>query len=971
MTEPDRLKQIEQRALRERTARFQAEKIAEAKLRELNAVKESLERDVVERTNELRTALAELQSSRVASSHEALWQIGEALNTASFDAADEAIHAALAALGRASGASGAAIWEIDTHSLSVVPAAQWRAEASVSKDLGSSLPSLKPGPWLAAMGIAEVGSVLTMEPSEMFEDIPKTIFELRVSAGVIAKNDATLTVAAISYSDDADGTATAIDYLLRGAMILLRQFTRRVSLESQLDKVAQRQAQAHNSMMKSAADLLAATPETFDNLLEGSMRETAELLEVPGIVDWAVDYEKHCYVQTRVWHRKDFSDSGVAKTQEFGGHELLDAAREAARTVQLTPDRPTPAIPSRLAVVRGGAPGQPSFILMVTTLDSGPWNDDKIEALERLSATIIAVENRLATESRTTAALDSSPVSIVHRARKDSRLLHCNKAFLEMLGEPAMEPLVGTLPERVLYSSIADVELEFRESSEWMFEEAAGEWKDLMGDAPSLVIYRGPGGRPILARMRCVEVTTAYDEPFILIHVEDITDQRKAKLKLELLAEHDELTSLMNRRGLRRRIMEMEHESGTGALVLIDLDRFKYVNDSLGHETGNRLLREVAARLSEHIRPGDAVGRLGGDEFAIAFQGPLDEGEAQRLVQILIEKVGSAVELGPHRVYPSLSAGIAFWGSADEADLAFIHADTAMYKAKDAGGRRLAVFDSSLQAEIDSRQRLESELRRAIDHGELEVHYQPEVSLLTGKIIGAEALIRWQHPERGLLTATLFMEEAEEMGLATDVGSFVLAEACAEAAGWPGGPEAPLVRINLAASQICDDTSIYARVNDVLRETGLDNGRLCLEVTESAMIRDLTLAEQVLAELSQLGLHLALDDFGTGYSSLSYLKRLKVDSLKIDKSFVSDLTTDRDSVKFINSILSLARALNLDVVAEGVETEAQAQTLRGLGCERAQGYFFYRAMPAMEIRRLLEAQHGLGVTPVHALIAGS
>ncbi|MBT7429103.1 MAG: hypothetical protein HN783_04750, partial [Ilumatobacter sp.] len=214
MTEPDRLKQIEQRALRERTARFQAEKIAEAKLRELNAVKESLERDVVERTNELRTALAELQSSRVASSHEALWQIGEALNTASFDAADEAIHAALAALGRASGASGAAIWEIDTHSLSVVPAAQWRAEASVSKDLGSSLPSLKPGPWLAAMGIAEVGSVLTMEPSEMFEDIPKTIFELRVSAGVIAKNDATLTVAAISYSDDADGNATAIDYLL-------------------------------------------------------------------------------------------------------------------------------------------------------------------------------------------------------------------------------------------------------------------------------------------------------------------------------------------------------------------------------------------------------------------------------------------------------------------------------------------------------------------------------------------------------------------------------------------------------------------------------------------------------------------------------------------------------------------------------------------------------------------------------------
>jgi len=305
-----------------------------------------------------------------------------------------------------------------------------------------------------------------------------------------------------------------------------------------------------------------------------------------------------------------------------------------------------------------------------------------------------------------------------------------------------MEPLIGTLPERVLYTSIDDVELAFRTSSEWMFEEIPWDRTDLAMHASSRVIYRGPGGRPILARMRCVEVTTAYDE----------------------------LTNLMNRRGLRRRIMEMEHESGSGALVLIDLDRFKYVNDSLGHETGNHLLREVANRLTEHVRPGDAVGRLGGDEFAIVFQGPIDEVEAQKLVQNLIEDVGSAVELGPHRLYPSLSAGIAFWRSVDEADLAFIHADTAMYKAKDAGGRRLAMFDRTLQAEIDSRQRLESELRRAIDRHELEVHYQPEVSLLTGRVIGAEALIRWRHPERGLLPAAMFMEEAEEMGLATDIG---------------------------------------------------------------------------------------------------------------------------------------------------------------------------------------------------------
>jgi len=969
MTESHQVKRIEKRALRERTARFQAEKIAEAKLRELNAVKESLEREVVERNGELREALAELQSSRVASSHAALWEIGEALNTASFDAADEAINAALASLGRASGVSGAAIWEIDTRSLSTACTAQWHAKTSVSEALESSLPSLRPGPWLVSMIGADVGSVLTMEPSEMFEDLPKTIFETRVSAGVIAKNDEALTVATISYLDDADGTATAIDYLLRGAMILLRQFTRRVDLESQLDKVARRQAKAHNSMMKSAADLLASNLETFDNLLQESLRETAELLEVPSIVDWAVDYQTQRYVRARSWHSEDFSEHVIANTEEFGSSDFLDAAREAGRTVQLTPERPTLANPSRLAVVRGGPLGQPSFILIVATLNQDPLGDDKIEALERLSATIVAVENRLATESRTTAALDSSPVSIVHRSWKDSRLLHCNKAFLELLGESTMEPLVGTLPERVLYTNSDDIDVAFRASSEWMFEEITRDQTDFAMHPPSRVIYRGPGGRPILARMRCVEVTTAYDEPFILIHVEDITDQRKAELKLELLAEYDELTSLMNRRGLRHRIMEMEHESGSGALVIIDLDRFKYVNDSLGHETGNRLLREVATRLTEHVRPGDAVGRLGGDEFAIVFQGPIDEDEAQELVQTLIENVGSAVELGSHRLYPSLSAGIAFWKSVDEADLAFIHADTAMYKAKDAGGRRLALFDRNLQAEIEARQRLESELRRAIDHHELEVHYQPEVSLLTGRIIGAEALIRWQHPERGLLAAAMFMEEAEEMGLATDIGSFVLKQACTEAACWPGGSEAALVRVNLAASQICDDTSIHARVVDVLNKTGLDRERLCLEVTESAMVRDLTLAEQVLTELSQLGIHLALDDFGTGYSSLSHLKRLKVDSLKIDKAFVSDLTTDPDSVKFINSILSLARALNLDVVAEGVETEAQAQALRGLGCERAQGYLFHRAIPANELRCALTAQQELGATPANTLIA--
>jgi diguanylate cyclase (GGDEF)-like protein len=665
-------------------------------------------------------------------------------------------------------------------------------------------------------------------------------------------------------------------------------------------------------------------------LLLKALTETAELLGIPAIFDWHIDYQHQMYVCTRMWLDESVTHPMARTKIPFGTDDLLDTAR-LTKTLAKS-DQHVLEFPQRLAVPRRDS-DLPSSIIVAGFGTTDAWDDGSVEGLQRMSATISSVENRLVVESRSSAVLESSPIPIVLRSQKDLRVLDCNDAFVSMLGMSSVESLLGTKPDKVLFESPDDVAREFRTSSAWMFNEITDIALERSGgDTSQIQIYRGPQGRPILAQIRCVGVEPVKDESFILVHALDITERRKAVRRLEFLAEHDELTGLLNRRGLRRMFAEMQDDSGSSALVVIDLDRFKYVNDSLGHATGNTVLRRIAERLTTHVRPGDVVARLGGDEFAIAFKGPISDAETRQLVDELIENVGSAMVLGRHRHYPSLSAGIAYSTTASDIEGVFLEADAAMYKAKGAG-----------------------ELRHALARGELCVHYQPEVSMLSGEI--AEALVRWRHPERGLLAAGQFIEEAEEIGLIVEIGELVLAEACEEAASWPGGLEAPVLRVNMAAEQVCDeDERILRRVAEVLASTGLPVSRLCLEVTESALIRDLDQAVRVLKQFRQSGVQLSLDDYGTGYSSLSYLKRLAVDSLKIDKSFVHDLAADNDSVTFINLILSLAGALNLGVVAEGVENQDQVEILTGLGCERAQGYFFHKPMSAPEIRALLVQQ---------------
>ncbi|HEV3471326.1 MAG TPA: EAL domain-containing protein [Pyrinomonadaceae bacterium] len=462
-------------------------------------------------------------------------------------------------------------------------------------------------------------------------------------------------------------------------------------------------------------------------------------------------------------------------------------------------------------------------------------------------------------------------------------------------------------------------------------------------------------GRTLWAQLSASLVRDPEGRPLRLVYqVQDVTERRRAEEQLHHAAYHDSLTGLANRtlfaEHLRLAVERARrHDEHLFAVLFMDLDRFKNVNDSLGHAHGDRLLLTVAARLKDCVRPEDTVARFGGDEFAILLNGIRHATDAVRAAERIQEEIGLPFALGHHEIFTSASVGITLsaLGYA-EADEMLRDADTAMYRAKSRGKGRYEVFDKVMHARAVTTLRLENELRRAVEDGEFRLHYQPIVKTETGRVAGFEALIRWEHPERGLVPPGEFIPAAEETDLIIPMGEWVLGEACRQARAWQREfpSEEPLfISVNLSGKQFTQRDLVEV-VERALRESGLEARCLKLEITETAVMENAEAATAMLRRLRDLGVQLGIDDFGTGYSSLSYLHRFPVNTLKVDRSFVGRMDEASEYREIVRTIVSLAHTLCMEVVAEGVETRSQCASLAALRCEYSQGYFFSKPLPA-------------------------
>jgi diguanylate cyclase (GGDEF)-like protein/PAS domain S-box-containing protein len=450
----------------------------------------------------------------------------------------------------------------------------------------------------------------------------------------------------------------------------------------------------------------------------------------------------------------------------------------------------------------------------------------------------------------------------------------------------------------------------------------------------------------------------AGDTEHFVMSLYDVTTTKRYEAELEHRARHDALTGLANRVLLADRI---EHAIGFAAasgepvwVAALDLDQFKLVNDTLGHQAGDQLLQLVAPRITGALQRTDTVARTGGDEFVLVLPGYRDERQAAAVLRNVLDAVAQPLVLHGQTLFVTCSAGVAAYPGDGQDPVTLVkHAELAMYRAKDAGRNAVEFFRPAMTARARERLELENALRHALARGEFELHYQPQVALASGRVVGVEALIRWRHPRFGTVLPDRFIALAEETGLIVPIGSWVLRTACRQSRAWHNAGYGPLrMAVNLSARQFAEP-GLTDAIGATLTDTGLHPECLEIEVTESLMMADVEAAERTMHELKQMGIGLSIDDFGTGYSSLSYLKRFPVDMLKIDRSFVHDLAGGADDAAMVDAIISLARGLRMRVIAEGVETRAQLDYLRSHGCDEVQGHFYSRALPVAEVEQIL------------------
>ena len=560
-------------------------------------------------------------------------------------------------------------------------------------------------------------------------------------------------------------------------------------------------------------------------------------------------------------------------------------------------------------------------------------------------------DQRLALERRQlSVAVNNIPQGLV-LYDSSARIIICNQPYIEMFGLSPDVAKPGCTMQRLI---------EHRKET-GSFDGDVDEFCNAIIRNVSLgkgtrQLTEAPGGRAIEIVNRPLKAGGW------VAMIEDITERTRAEEKIAHLAHYDALTDLPNRGLFRQRLEQALKAVRPGeqlAVLYIDIDEFKSVNDALGHPIGDELLKGVAERLRGCLKDTDVAARLGGDEFAVIQSAIKNPSETTQLVDGIYAAIRQPMECAGHLITTDASIGIALApGDGLELDQLLKNADLALYGAKGDGRRTYRFFEAGMDARAKVRRILELELRQAISDGGLEVFYQPVVNLTDGKVSSCEALLRWCHPERGMISPAEFIPVAEDTGLIIQLGNWVLNAACAEAAKWPEGVR---VAVNVSPVQFKSQT-LALNVATALAASGLAASRLELEITEAVLIRDDEAALEALHQLRKLGVRIALDDFGTGYSSLSYLQRFPFDKIKIDRSFIKGLAGEGASSSIIQAVVNIAAASDMTTTAEGVETEQQRNQLFTLGCTEMQGFLFSPAITAAEIRRLLLAHRGRAVS---------
>ncbi|HEX5127037.1 MAG TPA: EAL domain-containing protein, partial [Rhodocyclaceae bacterium] len=575
-----------------------------------------------------------------------------------------------------------------------------------------------------------------------------------------------------------------------------------------------------------------------------------------------------------------------------------------------------------------------SCIWFVTRAE--PLSKDERSGLHPVVLTLsdITAQRRAEEELRLAATVFDSSIEAIMITDAKRNILSVNKAFSALTGFTAAE-VTGQTPT-LLSSNRHDLE---HYETIWSEARSQGYWQ---GE----IWQRRRNGSEF---PEWLSISAVRDRSDVITHFvavfSDITERKAAEARIAFLAHHDPLTTLPNRTlfqdRLEQALARAERNHMMVALLFLDLDRFKTINDSLGHLAGDRLLQSVAERLQHCVRDTDTICRQGGDEFLIVLADITDADIPARIADKILRRLSEPFEIDGHTLGTSFSIGIAVYPTdGQDADGLMKDADTAMYHAKESGRNTYRFFTESMNANALERLELENLLRQALDRNELLLNYQPQIDLITGEILGAEALIRWQSEVLGFVPPGRFISIAEESGLIIPIGRWVLRQACLHAKAWQdSGLPAVAVAVNISALQFSRD-DIVASVREVLLETGLAPDRLELELTESLLMKHADDVLDTMQHLKALGVRLSIDDFGTGYSSLSYLKRFAVDRLKIDQSFVRDIVDDPDDAAIVRAIIQLGRSLKLDVIAEGTEARAQVDFLIREGCREAQGYYF-------------------------------